>query len=436
MSVATRPDIDEVVETRVPVPSRAVAEPALSAPRQPRGVRNPRWWGVPSRVWIRRIHLWATLSLGALLLVVTTSGAAVVLEPEINRLLYAEFYRATSGATTFGLDQAVGIVEQAYLDHHIHYVTPPRRGDRYLIEVDEQERPMLVFVDPVDGTLHGPLDPTAGPMGWLSTLHTSLFAEETLLPGTGWPLSQVLLGISALALLLMTVTGAVLWWPGVKRFFTVGFGVRLRRNSYTTNHDLHKVLGFIALLPLLLWGLTGANFEFYDQVRTIWYAVTPGDAPPEIPASASGPGTGPGVSARDAMSQAIAAAPGSRFSSIVPPSAEANYYSVWLARGIDTYEYFDWPGTFEVRIDRYSGALLGTAYLDYPNLTTEIYEGWTFPIHTGMFAPWYVRLLWVLFGLAPLGLAVTGVAMWWLKRRGIVRASPRVVAVPSLAPAD
>lgn len=433
MSSMTSPAPGETRAKRLRLASRLTDS---FSPGQFVAIRRPR--KTPLRAWIRRVHLWATLSLGLLLLVVTTSGAAIVLEPEINRLVHAELYHSYPGPATIGLNAAVGIVRQAYPDHHIHYVTPPRRGDRYLIEVDQHDHPIQLFVDPVDGSLHGPLDPLGGPMGWLSTLHTSLFVGESTLPGTNWLVSQALLGISALALLLMVGTGAVLWWPGVKRFVRNGFGVRLGRNGYTTNLDLHKGLGFIALLPLLLWGLTGANFEFYEQTRPIWYALTPGDAPPDVPVSASQSGGGPGMTAETAVQRALAAAPGARFSSVVPPTADADYYSVWLARGIDTYEYFDWPGTFEVRVDRTNGDVLALAYTNYSNLTTEIYEGWTFSLHTGAFAPWYLRIAWMVIGFAPVALAVTGVGMWWLKRR-LGRRAPRFAAASEsalLAPAD
>jgi uncharacterized iron-regulated membrane protein len=384
---------------------------------------------------VRRVHLWATLSLGLLLLIVTTSGAALVLRPEFDRLLHQSLYTSSPGAATVSLEAAIQTVHQAYPESPILFVTPPEQGDRYIVAVDEPYR--FVFVDPVTGTLAGDFEAETGVLGFLTRLHTAFFADEILLPNVGWPLSQVILGTSAIVLLLMVITGAVLWWPGVRRFLVNGFGVRFGRNSYTTNHDLHKVVGVVALIPLLLWALTAANFEFYDQVHALFYALTPGEAPPEMAEVVSNPDSGAGITADTARQIALAAVPGARFSSLVPPADESGYYDVWLARGLDPYEYGEFPGESLVQVDRYSGAILQQVYVNYDNAASEGYEMWSYPIHTGILAPWPVRLVWIVFGLTPLGLAVTGVAMWWLKRRARSRAGQRRMAEsPMLAPAD
>lgn len=396
------------------------------APRESASSGKRSWWRVPGRVWVRRVHLWATLSLGLLLLVVTTSGAALVLRPEIQRWLHESLYDASPGVTTVPLETAITTVRQTYPDAEIAFVTPPEDGTRYLIALNEPYR--FVFVDPVTGALAGTYEPDAGVLGFLARVHTSLFADEVLLPGVGWPLSQVLLGAAALTLLLMVVTGAILWWPGVRRSIANGFGVRLGRTSYITNHDIHKVVGVVALLPLLLWALTGANFEFYDQVHALFYALTPGDAPPTMAEVVSVPGSGPGITADDARNIGVAAVSGARFSSLVPPADDTGYYDVWVSRGIDPYEHSVFPGESLVQVDRYSGAILQQGYQAYDNAVTEAYEMWSYPLHTGELVSWPVRFLWIGFGLTPLGLAFTGVAMWWLKRRVRQRAVSRQVA--------
>jgi uncharacterized iron-regulated membrane protein len=398
--------------------------------RQPATAERPRptrsWWRVPPRVWVRRVHLWATLSLGLLLLVVTTTGAAIVLRPEIDRLFNRSHYQASPGPAVVALDEAIRTVRAAYPDAHISFVTPPENGDRYLIALEEPYQ--FLFVDPATGELAGPLDAEGGVLGFLTRAHISLFTDEVLLPGVGWPLSQVLLGVSALALLVMVVTGAFLWWPGIRRFFARGFGIRLGRNSYTSNHDLHKVIGVIALLPLLLWALTGANFEFYEQTYALWYALTPGEPAPELAEVASTPGAGLAITADEAVRIAVAAVPGARFSSLVPPAEESGYYDVWVSRGIDPYEHGVFPGETLAQVDQYSGEILQLAYVTYDTAANEAYEMWSYPIHSGILAPWPIRLLWIGFGLTPLGLAVTGVAMWWLKRRKTRRVAARVAA--------
>jgi len=46
-----------------------------------------------------------------------------------------------------------------------------------------------------------------------------------------------------------------------------------------------------------------------------------------------------------------------------------------------------------------------------------LWESWDFPIHTGTPVNGALRSPWVLFGLSPLLLAVTGMTTWLLRRR-------------------
>ena len=82
----------------------------------------------------------------------------------------------------------------------------------------------------------------------------------------------------------------MIWWPGLRRWRR-GFQIRRRKGTYKLNYDLHNVVG-IAVLPLLLmWAITGAGFEL-KQIRDAWYAVLPGEKPPEFEDPVSKPGDG------------------------------------------------------------------------------------------------------------------------------------------------
>jgi uncharacterized iron-regulated membrane protein len=43
---------------------------------------------------------------------------------------------------------------------------------------------------------------------------------------------------------------------------------------------LHNVIGVVAIVPLLIWGLAGLNFKM-PGFSTMWYSATGGEAPPE-----------------------------------------------------------------------------------------------------------------------------------------------------------
>jgi uncharacterized iron-regulated membrane protein len=123
------------------------------------------------------------------------------------------------------------------------------------------------------------------------------------------------------------------------------------------------------------------------------------------------------------------ALPGSRLTSIAPidPKDKASYYSAYVAEGTDAFEHGLWPGDVAVRVDRYSGR----AKPGYGDPTDEqpvaqtLWEEWNFPIHAGVPVNGVWRIGWILFGLAPLLLAITGVTTWLIRRRRRKRPRPR-----------
>jgi len=66
-----------------------------------------------------------------------------------------------------------------------------------------------------------------------------------------------------------------------------------------------------------------------------------------------------------------------------------------------------------VYLDQYTGTLLTSP--PAPTSVGDTIMAWVAPLHVGNFAGNGVRMLWMLFGLAPPLLFVTGFAMWWTR---------------------
>jgi uncharacterized iron-regulated membrane protein len=89
-------------------------------------------------------------------------------------------------------------------------------------------------------------------VSWLAEFHDHLGAGRAGL---------LINGIGAVVVIVMCVSGALLWWPGRSRWrrsLTLHRGVDARRFIW----DLHSVLGFWLLLMISLWALTGVYFAF------------------------------------------------------------------------------------------------------------------------------------------------------------------------------
>jgi uncharacterized iron-regulated membrane protein len=83
-------------------------------------------------------------------------------------------------------------------------------------------------------------------------LHTNLLLG---LPG------RFMNGIGGIFLTLLCITGAIIWWPGVKnwrRSLTISWEAQFPR----INWDLHSALGYWCFFFVLLWGVSGMYFSF------------------------------------------------------------------------------------------------------------------------------------------------------------------------------
>lgn len=87
---------------------------------------------------------------------------------------------------------------------------------------------------------------------WLVDLHDNLLARST---------GRILNGVGGMLVILLVVTGLVIWWPGWRR---VGTSLRLGKPeaSRRFSRQLHNVLGVVSCLLLLTWAVTAVYFAF------------------------------------------------------------------------------------------------------------------------------------------------------------------------------
>lgn len=399
------------------MPPRAAAAPRRRAHRRP--VR---------RAFIVT-HRWLSLILGLGLLAVTTSGAILLWNPELERWSNSDAYAASGGPATVGFEQAVHAVTDRYPDVVPDTVIAEHGVLRVVSGTSS------VTVDPATGAVLGEVHELPTWWRWLENFHECLLTCDNMpgylpwlnapVPGTSWlahngePVSVglLLLGGSGILLLFLTVSGIVLWWPRRGRW-RAAVTVRTGKGRFARDTDLHKVIGMVAVPLLLLWGLTGAGFEF-EPVETAWYAVTPG-SPVEEEAPAVAPHDGPRIDADAAAAAAASVVPTGTVVAVILPAVDdpTAGYTVWVADGLDSYAHSNFPGNVGVAVDPYTavatpiyGAVGGRS------IAQNLWESWSFPLHTGEALNGWWRILWFVFGMAPIALAVTGVSTWLVRRR-------------------
>jgi uncharacterized iron-regulated membrane protein len=429
-------------ETAVPLlPTEKIAS------RQPASARRRR---IRPRQLLAKAHRWSSFGLGLLLLVVVFSGAVILFAPEIEQVTHPSLYESANGPVRVTPGEALATVRRELPGFQLTGAEVVENRGAWEVHDEDAH---VARVDSTSGELLGTIKRESGVIGFLENLHMCALGCEGM-PGyvpflakpaqvDGFDLSfgnegtwgGTILAVTALLLLALSISGLVLWWPGRKKVRR-GFKVRRGAGTYKLNYDLHKVVGFVALPFLLMWAITGTMFELPKQADAVWYALTPGEAAPEVEFE-SKPVKGESVPMSEAIRIGRGEVPsGSRLVSINNPSRSepTSSYLLWFSHGVDPYRFGTYPGNYGLYVDRYSGRSQ-VFWPDSPDrtLAAGFWQDWTGPLHFGYVVGWIPRLGWLAFGLTPLLLAVTGTTTWLLRRRKRRRKGPGGPSGPALA---
>jgi uncharacterized iron-regulated membrane protein len=237
-------------------------------------------------------------------------------------------------------------------------------------------------------------------VGWIYDLHYKLLAGD---PGT------LIMGIVALLTLILSITGIILW-PGWRKLIA-GFKVKWKAHPKRVNFDIHKVAGIVTAVFLALIGFTGFAWNVPQaQVETVIYAATFTPKPKE-PASKPVAGKSP-LPIAEVVRRADAAMPGAKTEFISFPEKPEGVFTISKRQ---PQESGQWSDT-RILLDTFSGEVVQVT--DGLKLSrAESILNQFGPLHFGTFWGVTSKVLYVLVGLAPTLLMVTGVVMWMHRRR-------------------
>ena len=254
-----------------------------------------------------------------------------------------------------------------------------------------------VYLDPHRATLLGARGETDHLTGWLFHLHSKLL---------GGAAGERVVGGAGLLLVLLALTGLVGWWPG-RRKLRLALTVAPGRSRRRTFYDLHRAGGFYTVVFLLAAGLTGSGLVFHEAAEGLlngFKADGPAKPPHSTPLKDAERAT-----VDQAVREARAALPGATVTFVTLPQAPEDPVTVRMR----TPGKWHPNGRSYVYLDAFTGRVLRIDDARLAPRGTRIYQTF-YPIHIGSVGGIGLRLLYVLLGLAPTFLAVTG---FWLWRR-------------------
>jgi uncharacterized iron-regulated membrane protein len=336
----------------------------------------------PQSLWLRKalfqIHLWTGIALGLYVILLSVSGSAIVFRNELYKSLWPGPKLVPISGPRLSKDALKQAVHRAWPKYSVTYIWESKRKDEATevwLEPDGVAHPKTKgrLVDPFTGQDLGPSRPMMiGVLAWMSDLHTNLLAGNT---------GRKVNGAMSILVVVLSVTGLLIWWPGMgrlRRSFTIDF----RANWKRFNWDLHSVVGFWMFAFVFIWGVTGVYLVFPAPFQTVVNHFSP-------------------LQLYGLQSELK-----------TPAAPEFNIIQV-----------ADQPAPQQARRRRKPPR----------GSNGDVFLRWFYYLHFGNFGDWQVKALWVVLGLTPPFLFVTGALMWWnrvLSREARTARQPRTA--PSL----
>lgn len=350
-----------------------------------------------------QVHLWTGLALGLYVLVSSVTGAALVFQEELAAVAQAQLQEvpaaSVAGQRRLTPDEAVDAVTRTLPEARLLSLAPPASDTGTYQAGILLDGYRLAFVHPASGAVTGPVAPGGAIVSWMHEVHANLLVGRT---------GRLLNGVGGLLLVLLAATGLVIWWPGAggwRRALVLKRGVGWKRFVF----DLHHVVGFWLLVPVVVLSLTGAYFTWPAHYRAIigWFSPAEPLPAPRVDVTA-------GVTGRAPLATIIAAARGAapglqlrRLGNV--GGGPAQPLTVFLAAD-DHAAPVDETRVF---VDRISGRVLEVRPPRTYASAGDAMASWLGPLHTGHFGGPLVKALWAVAGLAPAVLFFSGFLMWW-----------------------
>ncbi len=352
---------------------------------------------------LRRFMLWVHLVVGLVaaieLLLLGVTGAVLVFEGELEQAQNPELWRVRPEGPRLDMAEFVARVEKnsggAKITGLRFSEDPGTAIGASLRGADG--KPKSITASPYTGVVLGS---TAGTNPWLPKVHQ--FHTNLLLGPPG----KVVTATAAVMLVVLALTGLILWWP--RRIWWLGD----MKSGRKVNFDLHNALGFWSSLFMLMFGLTGLVIHYDNELVDLVGRLTNTPrleipAPPKVEAGAQP------VSIAAAYEEATKAVPGAAVNSMQNLSSLKGPVRVMMRFPEDRT-----PGG---RTNVYLHPVTGEVLMSQDSRTAppgyRWVKLWNRQFHTGDEMGMFSRILTCLASLSLPLLAITGPLIWWGRKR-------------------
>lgn len=352
--------------------------------------------------WLHRV---LGLTVGLVLVVTGLTGSALVFRAEIDAALNPHLLRVEPVAARASLQGVLDEVARRHPGAATTRIRMPRdaSGTYELWLGSAPDR--YVYADPYRGTILGDRGPTEFLTGWLFLAHSQLLSGE---------FGHTVAGVCALALVVLSLSGIILWWPRRVPWtawstWRAALTVSGRGGAKRVTYHLHRAVGFYASVFLFAAGVTGASLVFHEAFERGAYLLAGTRAAP-VRALSAAPAA-PALPAESLLAAAERALPGGTISYLYVPTAAGQAFRV--RKRLPGEEHPN--GKSFVHVDPATARVLAVEDGTRAPRGARWYSV-LYPLHIGVLGGTATRGLAVLVGLSLPVLALSGALVWW--RRG------------------
>ncbi|HZS46437.1 MAG TPA: PepSY-associated TM helix domain-containing protein [Blastocatellia bacterium] len=345
-------------------------------------------------------HLIAGLVSAVFLIISGVTGSVMVFEEPLDRALNAKLSYVNPENHRLSLNELKTRLETAHPGYRLALITMQDVNNlswpASLVNT-EQKQQMDIAVNPYNGQIIGSLDQSNSLIGEVHQFHIRLLAGKA---------GQTVMFIAAILLLLLAISGLILWWP--RKIFKIN----LRSSGKRFTFDLHNAVGIYSSLFLLVFSITAIVIHFDNELAD-WIdhisgttAKTPERPEPPKPDALQ-------MSPDQLVAIAEQAVPGAHVRTIQLPG-DPKRSAVFAMR---FPEDLTPGGRTRVMLDSYTGKVLFVQDSRMGPLGFRMIKVWNRAIHTGDVLGWPSKLLVSFFSLMLPVMAITGPLIWWGRRK-------------------
>ncbi|MDF5725346.1 MAG: PepSY-associated TM helix domain-containing protein [Rhizonema sp. PD37] len=355
------------------------------------------------------LHRYIGLGIGLIAIIVGLTGSLLVFQGEITtHQKHFQIGSITHTGEILPIEVVLNIMTKSYASQ------PDFKLNRVYVPTKPDEPFNVVYVTKKDDWIENSVHPYTGEVlvnnlnpnpverfyKVIYALHYSLLAND---------IGLKIVGIVGLLMCILTITGIFLW-PGWRKLL-MGFRIKWNAHPKRVNFDIHKVGGVIAGVFLFFTFFTGFCWNFSEFSEPVIRAITFSGVKPE-PVSQYIPGQSP-VKLTEQLKTAQAQLPIAELRSVYfaqkPDSALMIRYK--LPQEKEDY------GNSYVYLDQYNGKVLRVDNALKPSSLGDRILNSFDALHYGTFGGLPTRILYVFVGLSPFLLFVTGIDMYWHRKR-------------------